>query len=85
MILCKECRDKTEQTVERMNKEFPDEPPEYINSVCGSARRDFICDQCNIGIAPGAICWAISLWTDIHPYHVNADWEKDYVTEIIAC
>ena len=51
-------------------------PGEWARRVSGLARKDFVCDQCNVDISEGTPCVAESFGVDRVPY---TPWEQKYV------
>lgn len=51
-------------------------PGEFIKTVPGYARFEFICDSCNLDIIKGDLAWAVSAYTDDNPYF---SWEEQYL------
>ena len=74
-ILCPKCQEK-------VRKLFPTDTPypdEHVKFVVGTAKRDFICDNCTTPIFISEDCCAFTIWAD-HGRQPYKEWEHDYLT-----
>jgi len=74
-ILCiPKCRDE----IRALFKSDEPYPGEHVKFVNGLAINSYICDDCNVQIAPGELCCAHSIWVDYGgvPYY---DWEDEFI------